>query len=109
MIDTVKACRTIDDLIQLAQRHAPEQSQELSFLLYEILGDMDFLAEQLEGAPQQDTVGRVIADIQVDSETLARKCRRLGKVLDKVVDEIPDAVYESALGTRGICRQECAK
>ena len=96
MIESVQACRIKNELIELARHYAPEQSQELSVILREVLVDMELLVERLEGAPQQDSVGRVIADIIVDSETVARKCRRLAKVLDKAWDQIPDAVSESA-------------
>jgi len=82
--------RTTEELIELARRYAPKYSQDLSVILGEILGDMDDLQERLHSPPQDDDAAQVVIDIEVDLETLARKCRDLVEVLDKLVKKMPD-------------------
>jgi hypothetical protein len=97
MIKSVQVARTKDQFVELAEKYAPEYSQELSIVLREVLGDMHFLEEQLREPPQQADVAQVIANVHVDSEILARKCRQLARLLDKLLDKIPD---EAAVSKR---------
>lgn len=90
MIKTVYTNRTMDQLVELARRQAPKLSDELMVLLREVVGDMEELQEQLEQPPHKADAGQVIADLWVDSNTLARKGRQLAEVLDKLLRQIPD-------------------
>ena len=67
MIESAQVCRARDELIELATRYAPEQSQDLSILLREVLVDMECFIAQLNDGPQHESVSRLIADIIVDS------------------------------------------
>jgi hypothetical protein len=92
MLKPVYAHRTMEQFVELARRHAPELSDELMVLLSEVFGDMRDMKEQLERPPQEADVGRVIAGLWVDSNTLARKSRQLAKLLDRLLKKIPDEV-----------------
>lgn len=92
MLKSVQVHHTREELVGLANRYAPEHSQELSIILRELVGDMDDLLEQLNSAPEREDVVQLICDIRVDSETLAHKCRQLSKALDKLLKKMPDDV-----------------
>jgi hypothetical protein len=90
MLKSVQVHRTREELVELANRYAPEYSQELSVILRELAGDMDDLLEQLNSAPEGDDAVQLICDIRVENETLAHKCRQLNEVLDKLIKKMPD-------------------
>jgi hypothetical protein len=92
MTKSIQCYRTTEELLELAKRYVPECSEELSVLLREVLGDLESLQEELHQPPQEEDAAQLIADIQVHSETLARKCRQLAKALDKLLEKMPDEV-----------------
>jgi hypothetical protein len=89
MAKSVPIGRTTDLLVELAEKYAPQRSQELSVLLRETAGDMECLQELFHQPPEERHAGQLIADIKVDLETLTRKCHQLVKVLDRVRRKIP--------------------
>jgi hypothetical protein len=82
--------RTTDELLELAREHAPQDREELAILLREVTTDLQWLREELQQPPESENPGRLIARIQVDTETLIRKCQQLTNLLDKLWDRIPD-------------------
>jgi hypothetical protein len=80
-IRRAQARRTTEELIELARKYAPKHSQDLSVILGEVLGDMDDLQKQLHSPPADDDAAQIVIDLEVDLETLARKCRNLADLL----------------------------